>query len=133
MRVASTNFPFQSKSTAQAGLGRKLATAFIFVAFLLQSFVTQTHMHMGLGAFPSITQIASKQIHHAPALPGNPDDAVNCPLCQAITHASAYFSPIVLDTLVRHMQDGSPPAIAARDMRTDYHGHSKQQRGPPSL
>jgi hypothetical protein len=133
MRIASNSFPYPSKGTAQAGLSRALVTAFIFAAFLLQSFIAQTHIHPGPGPVSSVTEIANKAVHHAPVLPGNSDEAANCPQCQAIAHASAYVPPAVLAMLVRHGQNASPPVIAARDMRADYQGHRKQQRGPPSI
>jgi hypothetical protein len=133
MRVASNSLPFPLKSAASAGLSRTLATALIFVAFLLQSFVAQTHIHPRPAAVSNITQIANKAVHHAPALPGNSDEAANCPLCQAITHASAYFPPTALDMLVQYGQNAHLPVIAARDMRADYRGYREQQRGPPSL
>jgi hypothetical protein len=133
MRIASTSLSFPSKGTASAGLSRSLATALIFAAFLLQSFIAQTHIHARPGAVSNITQIANKAVHHAPALPGNSDDAASCPLCQAVTHASTYFPPTVLDILVRYSQNASLPIITARDMRADYRGYREQQRGPPSL
>jgi hypothetical protein len=133
MQVASTNLSFRLKSSAQAGLGRRLATALIFAAFLLQGFVAQTHIHPGSNAIPATIHIASKAIHYTPTLPGSSDDAASCPLCQVVIHVGAYFPPIALDVLVRQEQDESPPVVAARDMRTAYHGHREQPRGPPSL
>jgi hypothetical protein len=133
MQVASTSTPFQWKSSVQTGLGRRLATALIFAAFLLQGFVAQTHMHPESGAVPSMEHFAGKAVHPTPVLPGNTDGAANCPLCQAIIYAGAYFPPAVLDALVPHREDVSLPVLAVRDMRTDYHGHREQPRGPPSL
>ncbi|MGC1379358.1 MAG: hypothetical protein WA821_24215 [Anaerolineales bacterium] len=133
MQVASTSTPFQWKSSVQAGLGRRLATALIFAAFLLQGFVAQTHMHPESGFVPSIVHFAGKAVHPTPIVPGNTDEAENCPLCQVIIHAGAYFPPIVLDVLVPHREDGFLPVLAERDMRSAYYGHREQPRGPPSL
>lgn len=133
MQVASTSFWFRLKSAAPAGLGRRLATALIFAAFLLQGFIAQTHMHTESGTIPYVTHIAGKVVGQAPALPGIPDETAKCPLCQAIIHAGSYFLPTVLDIPVQHRQDNSPPIMAARDLRTDYHGHREQPRGPPSI
>ena len=133
MRIASSSFPYPSKGAAQAGLSRTFVTALIFAAFLLQSFIAQTHIHSGPGPVSNITQIANKAVHHAPVLPGNSDEAANCPLCQAIAHASAYVPPAALAMLVQYSRNASSPVTAARDMRADYHGHRKQQRGPPSV
>ena len=133
MQVVSASTLFQWKSSVQAGLGRRLATALIFVAFLLQGFVAQTHMHPESGAVSSIVHFAGKAVHPIPILPGNTDEAANCPLCQAIIHIGAYFPPAVLNVLVPHRENVSLPVLAVRDMRTDYHGHREQPRGPPSL
>jgi hypothetical protein len=132
MQVASTNLSFRLKSSARAGLGHRLVAALIFAAFLLQGFVTQTHMHTGSSAIPTTIHFASKALHHAPTLPGSSDEA-NCPLCQAIVHAGAYIPPVVLDTLVRQRQSDTLPVVATRDARAAYYGYSEQPRGPPSL
>ena len=71
----------------------------LLLSFTLQSYVTQTHMHpaVHVGANASIAKITNK----APA-PGDPD-GLNCPFCQAIATAGAFFTPaaplLILPTL----------------------------------
>jgi hypothetical protein len=133
MRVASNSLPSRLKSAAPAGLGRWLAMALIIVAFLLQGYVAQTHMHTGRAAVSGITFSVSKTAHQLPAVPGKSDQTENCPLCQAVAHASAYFPPMMLDFLAHHRPGNVLPAVSARDMRAAYRGYREQQRGPPSL
>src|SRR3954470_21573684 len=78
---------------------------FIGAAFLLQSYVAQTHIHPLAPASGTANRLASldsdnslkagKQDQGAPSrdrLPAN-DDPAKCPLCQAVGHAGQYVWP----------------------------------------
>jgi hypothetical protein len=61
----------------------------LLVAFTLQSFITQTHIH-STGGIAIVKTLAKAPSHNKlPAENGTTD----CPLCQAITHAGAFFTP----------------------------------------
>ncbi|HEV2562006.1 MAG TPA: hypothetical protein VGT78_07675 [Rhizomicrobium sp.] len=66
------------------------------MAFALQSYVTQTHIH---GAFVSsdVAKISKQVAGKTPSEPGDKypanDDPANCPICQEILHAGQYVAP----------------------------------------
>ncbi len=66
-------------------------TWILLLAFTLQSYITQTHIHPA--AHPAANASIAKITNKAPApAPGDPD-ALNCPFCQAIATAGAFFTP----------------------------------------
>jgi len=81
---------------ANAGGWRLAVAALAFVAFALQSYVTQTHIH---GAFVSsdVAKISKQVAGKAPGEPHDKypanDDPANCPICQEILHAGQYVAP----------------------------------------
>ena len=92
MGIASAHFP----EIGRTGARRLVVTCILLLAFVLQSFVTQTHIHgapasVGRG---SIADAAGK-VSATPSKPTH-DDGVACPLCQATAAAGAFFSPAVL-------------------------------------
>ncbi len=106
---------------------------FLLVAFSIQSYVAQTHIHGALSidrqvaAYPA-TSVADAR--HDPGLPS--DDPADCLLCQAVAHAHAFSVPI-LAALALPVQ--SVPAVAAplvsRITVVRFIGHGWQQRAPP--
>lgn len=65
----------------------------LLIAFTLQSYVTQTHIH---GISQSLDGRADVNTSAAaPAHPNAPADksAQDCPFCQAIIHSGAFFVP----------------------------------------
>lgn len=73
----------------RGGIGWRALTLVLLLAFTLQSFVTQTHLHAMPGA--GVAQTAFQAPHH-----GNTpldEGAAACPFCQATVHAGAFFAP----------------------------------------
>jgi len=105
------------------------------VAFLAQSFITQTHIHLTgsdghgvLEATAGVSPISGTQkAGHGPSR----DDPDHCPLCQAIAYAGHFVTPA--PALL------SLPALAAcaaylfqiRRIATAHAAHIWQQRAPP--
>ncbi len=89
MKVAAAHL----SNTGRTGAQRLCATWILLLAFTLQSFITQTHVHRepgGLHAAP-IVSIVGQTSAHAPSPMG--DGAIACPSCQAIFAAGAFFTP----------------------------------------
>jgi hypothetical protein len=69
---------------------RGLVVFFAAIGLLLQSYLTQTHIHFGSHETGGVFRTAS----HKPApLQGPLDKASACPLCQAIVHAGVFTAP----------------------------------------
>lgn len=80
------------------GIGRHAITLVLLLAFALQSYLTQTHIH---GLSPA-RGCAEKCFVNTPAGNSAPfgEATVDCPLCQAIFHAGAFFAPAALTVFV---------------------------------
>ena len=76
-------------------------TWILLLAFTLQSYITQTHIHPV--AHPAANASIVKNASQAPAPAPADRDALNCPFCQAIATAGAFFTPaaplLILPTL----------------------------------
>jgi hypothetical protein len=110
--------------------GWRSVTWLVLLAFTLQSFVTQTHIH---ALPPMAAATIGKVLTSAPGADKSPvsSDTTTCPFCQAISHAGAFFAsstprlPFPIDwaeCLVPFLI-----AIAGRS----FAAHSWQSRAPP--
>ena len=91
-----------SRAVSPAGF-RGLVTVFAFVAFALQSYVAQTHIHMppeirsGITAnedAPAAPQSASAEKREHDRRPPS-DDPDHCPICQEILYSGSYVVPFL--------------------------------------
>jgi hypothetical protein len=69
---------------------RKWVTAFVLLAFFLQSLTIQTHVHSSF-APPAIKAAALGETGPAPLKTQDLPD--QCRLCQELVHAGSFFSP----------------------------------------
>ena len=91
---------FDRKITAvrRDGLGRCVFTFLLVLAFALQSYLTQTHIH-GVASAP-VQPCAVNCVVHAPLNPVHDETTANCAFCQAIVQAGAFSTPTALTILV---------------------------------
>jgi hypothetical protein len=77
---------------ARTGAWRLAVTWVLLLAFALQSYITQTHVHPAAasGHAPAV-QLAGKAL--AQRAPPAGDEALACPLCQAIAAAGTFLAP----------------------------------------
>ena len=84
---------------------RALLLFVLLLAFGLQSYITQTHIHFAPGSFGSVSasdsnasvsgkRAGTKNVAPAQKWPGK-DDPANCPICQTIIHSGAFVTPTV--------------------------------------
>jgi hypothetical protein len=74
------------------GAGENLLAFLVAFAFVLQSFLTQTHLHDTAPAFGNgaiINLSTDAPVHKAPA----DSSPLDCPYCQAVAHSGAFFLP----------------------------------------
>lgn len=79
--------------------GCRFVACFVLLAFTLQSYFTQSHLHDRSQGF-TITA-AVKMAGNAPAHRKAPieDNTLNCSICQAVAHAGAFLMPASLPLL----------------------------------
>jgi hypothetical protein len=123
---------------SQSSLGT-LALTFVYLfAFLVQSFVTQTHVHFSeqsaavssaIGTVAKGKSSASQQRDHRD-LPSK-DDPANCPFCQQIAVAGAFFSPAIAVLQLPTEAGLFPQTLALVAAATLQVSHNWQGRAPP--
>ena len=69
--------------------GWRFIVGLILIAFTLQSYITQTHIHNAAPA--AITKIVNHSHGKAPA----DDNPMDCPFCQAVAHDGPFFLPAI--------------------------------------
>lgn len=99
MRRASR--PKARAKTAFRGLASRALVLLTLVAFTLQGFLTQTHIHQIASGGPRTVDIfdgapTPGQDNKAPAKNGDQ----NCPLCQQFASAGSFVTPAAAATLV---------------------------------
>jgi hypothetical protein len=121
----------RAKTAETKGSGLRAITWLVLLAFALQSFITQTHIHGafgGAGDTQIVKTLADAPSHHGKAPAENPAD---CPFCQAITHAGAFFTPsapaLILPVTWAEML---APSVVAGIVRS-FSSHPWQSRAPP--
>jgi len=107
-------------------------TLFALLAFALQSYTTQTHIHKP--TLPGFAGIAAALDLDTPVKDGKApvkQDQQNCPLCQGVFHAGAFISPSAAAALL--------PTLSVQIIAVALHvavvfdavSHNWQSRGPP--
>jgi Protein of unknown function (DUF2946) len=116
----------------------------MLVAFALQSYVTQTHIHFaghvvtGGFTFPGERSKADKalgtaqnQDDHDKYPPG--DDPANCPICQEILYAGHYVAPTAVPILLPSLAISTIEIVETVVPRVFAPAHNWQGRGPPRV
>jgi hypothetical protein len=120
-------------STEKSGVWRLGVTLLALLAFTLQSYTTQTHIHKP--TLPGWAGIAAALDLDAPAKNGNgpiKQDQQNCPLCQGVAHAGAFVSPSAAAVLAPTLSVQIIAATLSTAVRFDALSHDWQSRGPPA-
>ena len=93
MNVAAAHVPEIGRTSP----GRFVVTWILLLAFALQSYVTQTHVHRAPSAAESGAIVGVVGQVSARAVPPVHDEGIACPFCQAISAAGAFFSPAAVE------------------------------------
>ncbi|MDE2133702.1 MAG: DUF2946 family protein [Alphaproteobacteria bacterium] len=115
-------------------------TLFVLLAFVLQSYATQTHVHfsgerdfaVGAGGAGELAKDSRSQKNEPQKAPSK-GDPENCPLCQQITIAGAFISPAALALLLPVQIPYAAPAAAAVAVLSRSVSHSWHGRAPPAV
>ena len=121
------------------GGARRLFLALTLVAFALQSYVVQTHIHFegnsdfGFAAAGNLSPdgqtVSAQTRNHGPSLPK--DDPAHCPICQEFLHAGQYVTPtpiiaLLITVVVVPIAIIREIAVTLTPVSHDWHG-----RAPP--
>ena len=111
-------------------MGWRFVARLVLIAFTLQSYVTQSHVHdkwQGQG-ISSISKSDSK----APPHRKSPldDSPLSCPICQAISHASVYLTAAALPLLPALCAELAAPIFTTNPVIAAF-WHDWRSRAPP--
>lgn len=106
---------------------KPLLTAMLLLAFSLQSFLVQTHIH----AMRLTSQDHAGVTLSTPQRSTTPLDADNCVLCQEYLHSGAYLTPAATAVLPPSAQISILPLIVAPIAVAREVSHIWMGRAPP--
>ena len=108
-------------------------TLFALLAFALQSYTTETHIHKP--ALPGWAGIAAALDLDVPVKNGKApakQDQQNCPICQGVAHAGAFVSPAAAAALAPTLSVQIIAAVLDAALPFNTLSHDWQSRGPPA-
>lgn len=120
---------------------RRFVLAVTLIAFALQSYVVQTHIHFegnsdfgftvakNVAPATDAKTLSAQARNHGPSLPK--DDPAHCPICQEFLHAGQYLTPtpvvaFLITTVVAPIAIVREVAVTLNPVSHDWHG-----RAPP--
>lgn len=104
---------------------RFVVVCLALLTFTLQSYVTQTHIHV---AADSIVSTTGKKLPDR--FPANGDPA-KCPLCQEALHSGQYVTPASAALVAPQLSAQIIPAIVEPAIRVLVVSHAWRSRAPP--
>jgi hypothetical protein len=123
MKVAAARYSGIRRTNAASRL-----LAFITVlAFALQSFIIQTHIHSGPLNGPAAISAATSSSHSKDSHNKSPAD---CPFCQAVAHTGAFLTPAAAAMLLPVWVQNIALSLVVRAMAV-ARTHGWQSRAPP--
>lgn len=101
----------------------------LLLAFTLQSFITQTHIH---GTFDSGAALAAA-VTNAPAHKNAPAEngKAECPFCQAIVHAGAFYASSVPSLILPFSLANRVAPFVVAEIIAGVSSHLWHSRAPP--
>jgi hypothetical protein len=115
----------------RSSAGRLWIVGVMLVAFAIQAFVTQTHVHPGY-ADSAVAFHADKTAPKHDNYPAN-DDPSNCPLCKEILYSGQFVSPTwAVILLPMHAVSVIETALLPVS-RADTASHAWSSRAPPRI
>jgi len=113
------------RGTWRRGSASRFLVFFTALAFVLQSFVAQTHFHAE--SPDSIVKIA---LSHGQGKTPADNSARDCPLCQAVVHAGALLTPAP-PLLVPPLSSATVLQFVVSRAVASLSAHNWQSRAPP--
>jgi hypothetical protein len=122
--------------------GQRALVLSVAVAFLLQSLVTQTHIHgaavpedLGFGSLLAKIGAADElgEVAKSPKQAPAHDDSSRCPLCQAAQSAGAFVAPAALVLVLPWQNISFVPLFLSAGSYFDTPSHSWRGRAPPKV
>jgi hypothetical protein len=117
---------------AQQSAARLLVVLVTLLAFGLQSYVTQTHIHLKAGTFGSYSSLNKETQPRNDKFPGSGDPA-NCPICQEIAHTGQFLTPSAAALLLPVLAISIIAVVTAIPLSAQRPSHIWRSRAPPKV
>lgn len=111
---------------------RLVVASVALVAFALQSYIVQTHIHFAPDVEARLAGVHGTASHHHDRYPANEDPA-NCPICQELLHSGTFVAPAPEIFLPPFVPVSAVVAAATALPIVIAPSHSWQGRAPPLL
>ena len=109
---------------------RQLVVYIALMAFGLQSYITQTHIHLAPDSFASFAKLGANKQQQPDKFPANGDPA-NCPICQEIAHTGQFVTPSAAALLLPSVAVSVISIVADIPAIAQNASHAWQSRAPP--
>lgn len=111
---------------------RLAITLFALLAFALQGYLTQTHIHVqGTGTAAEFKLAGQADPAGTPGKAPAKDDSSNCPICQSVIHAGSFVTPSQVALYLPTLAIGIVALVVESVKATNAASHSWQGRAPP--
>jgi hypothetical protein len=120
----------KSPDVWRLSLARRLVVLVAAFAFVLQSYVVQTHIH---GLLARVGGAVGVTTQHAPGAEKSPFDhgSADCPLCQAVIHAGAFVAPAAPLLHLPFTWTNAAAVVFTAVATSAASAHDWQSRAPP--
>lgn len=123
------------RGTRAASAIQFVVTVFALLAFSLQSYVTQTHIHLAPDGVASYsgggTASADTQKRFPDRFPANGDPA-KCPICQEALHIGQFLTPAAASLLAPTFTASIVPLAVSVAVFAQGASHDWRSRAPPT-
>ena len=124
----------QPRSEVRAAVRGAFSHALVLLtllAFALQGYVTQTHIHVRLAGAPATVDWLDGGKAPAKDAPSKNDEA-NCPLCQAFANSGQFLTPAAAAILLPSFSVSVIQLVPLATKLIRTASHAWRGRGPPS-
>jgi len=115
----------------QGGRARLAITLFALLAFTLQTYVTQTHIHAAAINTASTTFDKGATQKQQPDKFPQGNDPANCPICQEILHTGQFVTPSATALLLPTLTVSIVAIVVDIKTIAQAPSHSWKSRAPP--
>jgi hypothetical protein len=136
-KIVKPSSPRTVATAKRRNAGHLLVLWLMMLAFLAQSYVTQTHIHTSQDIFQQAaakTDVAAAQVTRGQHdnQPAN-DDPANCPFCQELIHSGAYIAPAAIPLFLTSILVLRIEPVLKLQAHYDSVSHNWRGRGPPHI
>lgn len=110
--------------------GWRFVACFVLLAFTLQSYFTQSHLHdrsQSFGAAAALKLDGGTPVHRKAPIE---DNTLSCSICQAVAHAGAFLMPATLPFLPAIVAEHAALFVTVHAVATAP-PHDWRSRAPP--